>query len=60
MFNINLRKLPSQYGEVSVMWSLFLMGVFQKNLIFCYFKKNGVFAKNSWLNFLTSNFSQYI
>ena len=22
IFNINLRKLPSQYGEISVMWAL--------------------------------------
>ena len=28
MFNLNLRKLPSQYGEVSVMYSL----VYKKNI----------------------------
>ena len=38
-----------------VLGSIFDGGVFQKILIFCYFKKNGVFAKNSWLNFLTNN-----
>ena len=38
-----------------VLESIFDCGVFQKNLIFFYLKKNGVFAKNSWLNFLTNN-----
>ena len=35
--------------------SIFEGGVFQNILILCYFKENGVFAKNSWLNFLTNN-----
>ena len=34
---------------------IFVGGVFQKILIFLLFLKNGVFPKNSWLNFLTNN-----
>ena len=38
-----------------VLGSIFGGGFFQKILIFCYFKKNGVFAKKSWFSFLTNN-----
>ena len=32
-----------------------MVGFFKKNLIFCYFEKNRVFAKISWLNFHTKH-----
>ena len=38
-----------------VLGSIFDGGVFQKILIFCYFKKMAFLQKKSWLNFLTNN-----
>ena len=38
-----------------VLEPIFVDGEFKKNLIFCNFLKNGIFAKNSWLNILSNN-----